>query len=178
MPVRTGLCKGRILRFYKVLHVVCINSSFLHCMKYLPGISFLFLTIGIQAQITEDAIIGKWESTEKNLIVEVYKQNHTFRAKIISFYDEDDTITPIEKRLDIKNPNKALRSRPVLGTDILSGLEYNAKQNKWTGGKIYDATSGRTWDATVWLTSRDALSVRGFYLVRWFGKTLNFTRVQ
>ena len=147
-------------------------------MKYLIGISLLFLAVSVQAQITADAITGKWESTEKNLTVEVYKENHTFRARIVSFYDEDDTITPIEKRLDIKNPNKALRSRPIIGADILSGLQYNAKQEKWTGGKIYDATSGRTWDATVWLTSRDSLSVRGFYIVRWFGKTLNFTRVQ
>jgi uncharacterized protein (DUF2147 family) len=121
--------------------------------------------------------MGKWESTEKDLIVDVYKHGNDFKAMIVWFYDEDDTITPIAQRLDIKNPNKKLRSRKILGTDILSGLTYNPKQNKWTGGRIYDATSGRTWDATVWLTGANSLSVRGFYLVRWFGKTMNFVKV-
>src|ERR1700755_831390 len=128
-------------------------------MKYFSIIFFLFFITTCSAQNKEDAILGKWESEGKNLIVDVYKQNNNFRAKIIWFYDEDDTITPIQKRLDIKNPNKALRSRPILGTDILSGLQYNPKQDRWNGGRIYDATSGRTWDATVWLTSADALSV-------------------
>jgi uncharacterized protein (DUF2147 family) len=145
-------------------------------MKYLIGICFLFLTVKTNAQAKEDAILGKWESTDKNLIVDVYKQANTFKARVVWFYDEDDTITPINKRLDIKNPNKALRSRPIVGEDILSGLQYNPKQNRWNGGRIYDATSGRTWDATVWLTGPKSLSVRGFYIFRWIGKTLNFTR--
>ena len=129
------------------------------------------------AQNKRDAILGKWESTEKNLIVEVYEQDKNFRARVVWFYDEDDTITPIEQRLDIKNPNKNLRSRKIIGSDILSGLVYDAKQNRWEKGRIYDSSSGRTWDATVWLTDPDSLSVRGFYVVRWFGKTLNFTKV-
>jgi uncharacterized protein (DUF2147 family) len=147
-------------------------------MKYLIGICFSLLLTTTNAQNREDAIIGKWESSEKNLIVEIYKHGNVFAAKVVWFYDEGDTITPITQRLDIKNPNKALRSRPIVGTDILSGLAFNPKQNRWNGGRIYDATSGRTWDATVWLTSPNNLSVRGFYIFRWIGKTLTFTRVQ
>ena len=130
------------------------------------------------AQNGADAILGQWESTEKNLIVEVYKQHHDFKAKVVWFYDEDDTITPIEERLDVKNPNKNLRTRKILGADILSGLVYDRKQKRWEKGRIYDSSSGRTWDATVWLNSPDTLSVRGFYVVRWFGKTLTFTKVK
>jgi len=157
-----------------------LYTTYIHLyifMKYLAGILFLFFITKSNAQNQQDAIVGKWESTEKDLIVEVYKQDNSFKAKIVWFYDENDTITPIAQRLDINNPKKALRTRPILGTDILSGLEYNTKQNKWTGGRIYDATSGRTWDATVWLISPNVLKVRGFYLVRWIGKTMNFTRL-
>jgi len=145
-------------------------------MKYLFVFVLIITAINSIAQKNADAIIGKWESTDKYLIVEVYKQNKDFKSKIIWFYDEDDTITPIAQRLDINNPNKKLRSRTVLGTDVLSGLTYNAKQNKWVNGRIYDATSGKTWDATVWLNGTDSLFVRGFYLVRWFGKTLTFIK--
>jgi uncharacterized protein (DUF2147 family) len=145
-------------------------------MKYLLGIVFLICTIKIHAQHKEDAILGKWESTEKNLIVEVYKQDNSFKARIVWFYDEIDTAL-VNTRPDEKNPDKALRSRKIIGLDVLSGLVYNPRQNKWTGGKIYDTHSGKTWNATVWLISPDLMNVRGFYGVRLFGKTLNFTRL-
>jgi uncharacterized protein (DUF2147 family) len=135
------------------------------------------LMINTQAQNKQDAILGKWESAQKNLIVEVYKQDNAFKAKILWFYDEDDTITPIDERLDIKNPNKSLRSQKIIGLNVLSGLVYNAKQNRWVNGKIYDSSSGKTWDATVWLTDADTLNVRGFYIFRFLGKTLTFTRI-
>ncbi len=155
------------------LYECCIFTA----MKYLMAVCFLAGIIKARAQNDENAIIGKWESVEKNLIVEVYKQANTFKAKIAWFYDEDDTITPINERLDIKNPNKSLRDRKILGLQVLSGLVYNPKQKRWVNGKIYDSSSGRTWSATVWLTDENTLNVRGFYLVRWLGKTLIFKRI-
>ena len=83
----------------------------------------------------------------------------------------------IDERLDTENPNKSLRNRKILGLQVLSGLVYNARQKRWVNGKIYDSSSGRTWSATVWLTDANTLNVRGYYLVRWLGKTLTFTRV-
>lgn len=146
-------------------------------MKYFIAITLTFLIAKGNAQNNPDAILGKWESTEKNLIVEVYKQDNDLKARVLWFYDPDDTITPIAQRLDVNNPKEELRNRKIIGLDVLSGLTYNAKQNKWTGGKIYDSSSGKTWDANVWLTSPEVLRVKGFYLVRWFGKTLNFTKL-
>ena len=105
-------------------------------MKYLLAIVLLITTLNINAQNNPDAILGKWESTEKNLVVEVYKQGNAFKAKIIWFHDVDDTITPVEQRLDIKNPDKTLRSRKIIGLDVLSGLVYDAKQK--TLGKRKD----------------------------------------
>jgi len=145
-------------------------------MKCAICIMLCFLVINAGAQSMQDAILGRWESTEKNLIVQVYKQGNAFKAKIVWFHDDDDTITPVEQRLDTKNPDKNLRTRKIVGADVLSGLIYNPKQNKWVNGRIYDSSSGRTWDATVWLTDQNTLRVRGFYLVRLLGKTLIFTR--
>lgn len=145
-------------------------------MKYILTFILVLFIIKTNAQNSADAILGKWESTEKNLIVEVYKQNEIFKAKIVWFLDEQDT-TLMNTRLDVKNPNKELRSRKIIGIDVLTGLSYNPKQNKWTGGKIYDSNSGRSWDATVWLINENLMNVRGFYGIRLFGKTLNFTRL-
>lgn len=146
-------------------------------MKYWVALVLLISTLKTTAQHNPDAILGRWESVQKNLIVEIYKQDNAFKARIVWFHDADDTITPVEQRLDIKNPNKALRSRKIIGMDVLSGLIYDAKQNRWEKGRIYDSSSGKTWDATVWLIDAGNLNVRGFYLVRLFGKTLSFTRI-
>ena len=137
---------------------------------------FLFTT-PIYAQTNPNAILGKWEAEEKNLTVEVYKQNNAFKAKVLWYHDPADTI-PVEQRLDLKNPNKALRNRKIVGTDILSDLIYNPKQERWVNGRIYDASSGRTWDATVWLVDAQNLNVRGFYIFRIFGRTMNFYRIK
>ncbi len=147
-------------------------------MKYLIMISLSMLMLKANAQNMQNAILGKWESAEKNLIVEVYKHGNAFKARIIWFYDEDDTITPIEQRLDIKNPDKSLRSKKIIGLDVLSGLIYNPKQSKWVNGKIYDSSSGKTWSSTVWLTDANTLNVRGYYIFRFIGKTLIFNRIK
>lgn len=146
-------------------------------MKYIMTVLSLFLVaMTALAQAKEDDILGRWMSEEKNLMVEVYKQSDDFKARIVWFHDNRDT-TPIEQWLDAKNPDQSLRTRRVLGMDVLSGLEYDEDEMKWTDGKIYDATSGKTWDAEVKLHNPKLLEVRGYYIFRFLGRTMRFTRM-
>ena len=55
-------------------------------------------------------------------------------------------------------------------------LVYDPKQKRWEKGRIYDSSSGRTWDATVWLIDANNMDVRGYYLVRLFGKNTKFCK--
>ncbi len=50
-----------------------------------------YFTATRDQQNKEDEIIGKWMTTQKNLTVEVYKQNNNFKAKMIWFKIEDTT---------------------------------------------------------------------------------------
>ncbi len=146
-------------------------------MKYVLLICFFCATlIKTNAQNKQDEILGKWESTEKNLIVQVYKDGNIYRAKVL-WFSNTDTLTPVEQKMDLKNPNKSLRTRKIVGLDVLSGMVYNPKQNKYFNGKIYDSSSGKTYNATAWLSDANTLNVRGYYLVRLLGKTLDFKRV-
>lgn len=137
----------------------------------------LLMLISGSAQANENAILGKWMSSEKNLMVEVYKQGADFKARVIWFYDVKDTITPIGQRVDKRNPNKDLRKQKLLGIDVLKHLVYDAKENKWTDGKIYDSTTGKIWDATVWLANGKIMKVRGYCYFQLLGRTMTFTRV-
>ena len=147
-------------------------------MKYIIMLGiFCLLLLSGKAQDEQNAILGKWMYEEKDLIVEVYKENNDFKARVAWFHDVNDSLTPIDRRLDIKNPNKAMRTRKVLGMDILSDLVYDPEEKKWVKGKIYDSTSGRTWDATVRLSDAKTLEVRGYYIFRFLGRTMKFTRI-
>jgi uncharacterized protein (DUF2147 family) len=143
----------------------------------------LFITLliaaaySVKAQQNANAILGRWMCTQNNFEVEIYNVGKEFKAKIIWFDDSDDRSRPMNDRLDIKNPDKALRSQKILGMDVLHGLVYKPKRNVWDEGRIYDATSGRTWNASVWLLKNGNLKVRGFWHFQFLGQNLYFYKV-
>lgn len=59
---------------------------------------------------------------------------------------------------DTRNPNPALRERPIAGLRILTGLERDGR--KWHG-HIYDPRSGRTYSATLERTGASRLKLTG-----------------
>lgn len=50
--------------------------------------------------------------------------------------------------LDANNPIPALRARPILGMPVLWGHRQTAP-GRWSGGKIYDPNSGRTYNSRI-----------------------------
>lgn len=47
-------------------------------------------------------------------------------------------------RADGRDPDPALRSRPVVGTEIVSGLRETSP-GFWTGGRLHNPDDGRTY---------------------------------
>jgi uncharacterized protein (DUF2147 family) len=130
---------------------------------------------GKQIDVNGDRVCGKWMSTEKNLIVLVYKEGSDFRAKTIWFRRGDDP-QPIEEWRDVKNPDPALRNRKILGLSILEGLRFDPESNSWEDGTIYDAKHGHFWNASATIDKQGQLKVRGYWYFKFIGKTLTFTR--
>ncbi|MBL4675745.1 MAG: DUF2147 domain-containing protein [Mucilaginibacter sp.] len=105
-------------------------------------------------------ICGKWESSEKNLVVEVYRYKDTYKAKMIRFTGGVTKDKPMESITDKNNPDPALRNRKVLGLDVVETLRYNAKSNSWEGGRIYEVQSGKYWSAAASLDNKGNLKVK------------------
>lgn len=74
---------------------------------------------------------------------------------------------------DKKNPNAALRNRPVIGVTILSGLKPEGA-NAWSGS-IYNPDDGNTYRSKVKLVSPTRLKVNGCVSV--VCKSMDFYRV-
>lgn len=135
---------------------------------------FLLISFTSIAQNSPNSILGKWITLAGNCIVEVYRENDEFKAKVLWFNDKGKK--PMTDWTDEKNPEPALRNRKLLGMEVLHGLHYNSDENKWVDGVIYDATSGKKWDSEVWLTEDKLLKVKGYWVFKFLCETKTFKR--
>jgi uncharacterized protein (DUF2147 family) len=145
-------------------------------LKYLAFV--LFFVHGVQNAPSvvqnSDQICGKWMVSEGNLEVQVYKAGEDFKAKIIWF--KGDPGDPMQDWRDIHNPDPKLRTRKILGMEVLNGLRYDADGNSWEDGTVYDAKHGHTWNAAAYIDKKGLLHVRGYWHLKLFGRTLLFKR--
>jgi uncharacterized protein (DUF2147 family) len=137
----------------------------------------LFASINSNAQSVpkNELICGKWESSENNLIVQVYMMDNKFMAKIVWFRNTDGE--PMDYWKDEKNPDPKLRSRKILGMSVLKDLNYEADTNSWEDGIIYDSKHGREWNASAYIDKDGLLKVKGYWHFKFIGHTLIFKRV-
>ncbi len=79
---------------------------------------------------------------------------------------------------DDNNPDLNSRNRPIVGLEVLRGLKpADGEGNVWTGGSIYDPTSGRTYSCNARMEGDDRLFLRGYLGIRLLGRTTTWTRV-
>jgi uncharacterized protein (DUF2147 family) len=79
--------------------------------------------------------------------------------------------------IDVKNPDPALRTRPLLGLTVLDGL-HRTGENTWEGGNIYDPDDGATYTASMSMLEDGSLQVRAYVLLPVLGKTFFWTRMR
>ena len=97
-------------------------------------------------------IIGKWLTEAGDAKVEIYEANGKVNGKIVWLEKGPDT-------KDTHNTDEKMRSRKLMGVNILSGL--TKKSEKWEGGRIYNPKNGKTYKCSIW-PEGDKLKVRGY----------------
>lgn len=97
-------------------------------------------------------IKGKWLTEAGDAQVEIYESNGKMNGKIVWLEKGPDT-------KDVHNKDEKLRSRKLMGVNILSGL--TKKEDKWEGGRIYNPKNGKNYKCAIWLDG-DKLKVRGY----------------
>lgn len=148
-------------------------------MKQLLFLPLLIITLAATAAIqhhSED-IIGRWMSAENNLEVEIFKTGNEYKARVVWFDDTDDKSSPMNVRCDKRNPIEALRTRKVIGMEVMHGLVYNEGKDEWEDGRIYDASSGKDWNAKAWIAKDGCLKVRGFWHFEFLGQNMCFKKL-
>ncbi len=78
--------------------------------------------------------------------------------------------------LDKKNPDPALRRRPLCGLTILWGLRSTGP-DRWTDGWFYNPDDGRTYSISAQMVSPDLITARVYVGLPLFGETKTLRRV-
>ncbi|NUB45486.1 DUF2147 domain-containing protein [Fertoebacter nigrum] len=121
-----------------------------------------------------DAILGTWQTTDGNLVIEVYDAGQSYAARMLhgALVVEADGTT---FKKDTMNPDPALRSRSLEGIDFVSGLTWDSSDNRWEDGRIYQAATGQTASARVTIEG-DTLNLRAYRGTPLAGRTIAFQR--
>jgi uncharacterized protein (DUF2147 family) len=127
-----------------------------------------------QNNVKQDAIVGIWLSEQKDGKIEIYMSDNKYFGKLIwgnAMYEADGKTS----KKDSKNTNVKLRTRNLKDLILLSDFIY--EDNSWTGGKIYDPQTGKTFSCTMKL-NKNVLNIRGYVGISLFGRTSEWTKIK
>lgn len=118
--------------------------------------------------------VGVWLHDNKRIKIEIAPCGERLCATLVWFkWPNDEQGLPL---VDLKNPDPALRKRPLLGLTVLSGLRRTG-ENTWGDGKIYNPDDGGNYKASMSIAADGTLRIRAYVLIPLFGHTLIWTRV-
>ena len=83
----------------------------------------------------ESSVEGIWINADGDGWIELRIVAGNLQGRIIGSPNDPDNSDP--SRLDIENPDPALRARPLRGLLILEGVSLEGV-GRWTGGRVYD----------------------------------------
>jgi uncharacterized protein (DUF2147 family) len=125
------------------------------------------------AGLAADTVVGRWRTEGGKGEVEIFADpvgSTTYSGRIASGREGPDAPK------DEHNPDPALRSRPLLGLIFMTGFRHQG-EGRYSGGRIYDPNSGRTYSGKLRLKSPDELVLRGYLGISLLGGSQTWTRI-
>jgi uncharacterized protein (DUF2147 family) len=123
----------------------------------------------------QDQILGYWMDENRETIIEIFERNNTYNGRIVWIANEVDGLG--NERRDVYNPNPELRSRKVLGIDMLTGFAWDGTDT-WRKGDIYYYRTGNDYNGKITLEDGQ-LHLKGYYSILFFlGRTKVWSRPQ
>jgi uncharacterized protein (DUF2147 family) len=144
-------------------------------LKKLSITLLMAITFGFVASAQKaDAVLGTWVNPNGQDHILIYKKGNKYFGKLdwIKFPNDEQG----KPKSDKKNPDLALRSRPLLGLELLKDFTFDG-DNVWNDGTIYDPKSGKTYSCKMTLDG-NSLKIRGYVGISLFGRSETWTRVK
>ncbi len=113
-----------------------------------------------------DRILGDWLTPNQESTIEIVKCGDAYCGAIKSMQ------TP---KNDAHNPDKSMRTRPLVGAQIMRGFQYSGSDT-WSGGTFYAPARGKTVTPDLVLSSPDTLNIK--VKAGMMSKTVTWTRTK
>ena len=121
-------------------------------------IYLLTLLFSFDSLLSNERIFGYWLTPGSIVLIE--NCDNYVCAKIETIFVDDGRDPKLI--LDENNKDKALRSRAIVGINVLSGfLMKDDEQRDFRGGRIYDPRRGREFKSSLHLREDGNLEVEG-----------------
>ncbi len=114
------------------------------------------LLLGHAPLASAQSIFGRWLTDDRSAIVRIDHCGKKLCGRI------ERVLNPKAPENDVNNPNPRLRSKPLVGTAVLSN--YIGSGAKWKGGLAYDPKAGTSYRSELELLENGALKVTGCVL--------------
>jgi uncharacterized protein (DUF2147 family) len=139
------------------------------------------ISTSVSAQSKADKIVGYYLTLDEDTKaeksqVQIYKHtNGKYYGKVVWLKEPNKDGKP---KVDDQNPDAKLKNRPIMNLELLKGFTYNADDNEWSDGTIYNPTGGKTYNCYMNFESANSLKIRGFIGASWMGlgKTAIWTK--
>lgn len=124
-------------------------------------------------------ILGMWNTDGGDSRLELFNCGEKICGKIV-WLKVPKYIDPVdgpvgETKVDRKSPNPSLRTRPILGLQIIQGLTVSGDK-RWENGACYNPETGTTYKCNMRLVSAERLELRGYIGISFFGRTFGLTK--
>lgn len=146
-------------------------AALLFALTALPP--FLMAAAGAEPS-PADALVGVWEADDGTVKLDMYKAGSEFQARMLYGNEivESDNVT---FKKDTRNPDPTLRSRSLKNIVFVTGLRWT--DGEWSGGSIYDGSSGRTYNCRA-IIQDGKMHLRGYLGLPAMGQTRILHRVR
>lgn len=143
-------------------------------MKKLVSLVIVMMISSVMYAQSADDILGTWYTEGGKSKVEITKKDGKYNGEIIWLKTpnrEDGT-----PKLDRENENEKLRSRKILGINVIKGFEWD--DDEYEDGTIYDPENGKVYSCVITYENKDTLDVRGYIGFSLLGRTTIWTRIK
>ena len=129
------------------------------------------ITIAQDVENEADVIVGTWVMEDDMGVLEIFKEGTCYNGKIVYMKKTEKDGTPLQ---DKENPVDSLRSREVVGLQVMNNFEYDGDK-VWNKGTFYAALKGKEVEPDFILINENRLDLKISFL--FFSKTIELTRV-
>src|SRR5258708_40132814 len=133
-------------------------------LRQLAGIALMLACAAAAAPSPQ----GVWLTEDGDGAVEIFDCGDLLCGRIV--WQQSSLRPDGSADIDDRNPDPALRNRPVCGLQIIGSLRQ-ADPATWSDGWVYDPDSGKTYHVKLTMESADTLRLRGYIGIPLLGES-------